>query len=66
MILFTTYLLNSLLFCPQEFMQVTGLKGIGKSTLFNLLFKFYESYEGDIYAPYLKLLKKGYDNLTYG
>lgn len=45
----------SFILFPGEFMGVTGPNGIGKSTLFNLLFKFYDSYEGDIYIDDVNL-----------
>lgn len=34
---------------PGEFIGITGSNGIGKSTIFNLLYKFYDEYSGDIY-----------------
>lgn len=51
------YILNefSFILLPGEFMGIVGPNGTGKSTIFNLLFKFYETYEGDIYIDDVNL-----------
>lgn len=59
------YVLRNLSFTvnPGEYLGITGPSGIGKSTIFSLLFGFYDSYEGDILIDDIKLERLSKESL---